>query len=112
MGPMGGPDRTTSRSFTEISDDLRVARHELDAVINRIRAYQSEFMPPGLDFEAIAAAVAPECPLVYLITTSQGSLAFIVPPGTKTLEYQSRRLARGISQRRSGWLTRPAKRRG
>ena len=86
MGPKGGSDRTTSRSFTEISDDLRVARHELDAVINRIRAYQPEFMPPGLDFEAIAAAVAPECPLVYLITTSQGSLAFIVPPGTKTLE--------------------------
>ena len=83
---MGGPDRTTSRSFTEISDDLRAARHELDAVINRIRAYQPEFMPPGLDFEAIAAAVMPECPLVYLITTSQGSLAFIVPPGTKTLD--------------------------
>ena len=86
MGPMGGPDRTTSRSFTEISDDLRVARHELDSVINRIRAYQSEFMPPGLDFEAIAATVMPECPLVYLITTSQGSLAFIIPPGAKTLD--------------------------
>ena len=43
-------------------------------------------MPPGLDFEAIAAAVAPECPLVYLITTSQGSLAFIVSPGAKTLD--------------------------
>jgi len=86
MGPVGGPDRTTLRSFIEISDDLRVARHELDSVINRIRAYQSEFMPPGLDFEAIAAAVAPECPLVYLITTSQGSLALIVPPGTKVLD--------------------------
>jgi CHAT domain-containing protein len=86
MGPVGGPDRTTSRSFTEISDDLRAARHDLDSVINRIRAYQSEFMPPGLDFEAIAAAVAPECPLVYLITTTRGSLAFIVPPGTKALD--------------------------
>ena len=86
MGPRGGPDRTTLRSFIEISADLRVARHELDSVINRIRAYQSEFMAPGLDFEAIAAVVAPECPLVYLITTTQGSLAFIVPLGTKTLE--------------------------
>jgi len=48
MGPMGGPDRTTSRSFTEISDDMRAARHELDAVINRIRTYRPEFMAPGL----------------------------------------------------------------
>jgi CHAT domain-containing protein len=86
MGPVGAPDRTTSRSFTEISEDLRAARHELDAVINRIRAYQSEFMPSGLDFEAIAATVMPECPLVYLITTSQGSLAFLIPPGAKTLD--------------------------
>jgi len=86
MGPVGGLDRTTSRSFTEISEDLRAARHDLYAVINRIRAYQSEFMPPGLDFEAIAATVMPECPLVYLITTSQGSLAFLIPPGAKTLD--------------------------
>ena len=86
IGPKAGSDHTTSRSFTEISDDLRAARHDLDSVINRIRTYRPEFMPPGLDFEAIAAAVAPECPLVYLITTSQGSLAFIVPPGTKALE--------------------------
>ena len=86
IGPKAGSDHTTSRSFPEISDDLRVARHDLDSVINRIRAYQSEFMSPGLDFEAIAAAVAPECPLVYLITTSQGSVGFIVPSGTKTLE--------------------------
>ena len=86
MGPMGGPDRTTSRSFIEISEDLSAARRELDLVINRIRAYQSEFMPPGLGFEAIAATVMPECPLVYLITTSQGSLAFLIPPGAKTLE--------------------------
>ena len=55
-------------------------------MINRIRAYRSEFMAPGFDFEAIAAAVLPDCPLVYLITTSQGSLAFIVPPGAKTLD--------------------------
>jgi CHAT domain-containing protein len=86
IGPKAGSDHTTSRSFTEISDDLRAARHELDSVIDRIRAYQSEFMPPGLDFAAIAAAVMPECPLVYLIATLQGSLALIVPPGTKTLE--------------------------
>jgi hypothetical protein len=86
IGPKAGSDRTTSRSFTEISDDLSAAYHDLDSVINRIRAYQSEFMPPGLDFEAIASAVAPECPLVYLITTSQGSLAFIIPPGTKALD--------------------------
>jgi CHAT domain-containing protein/tetratricopeptide (TPR) repeat protein len=86
MRQMGSFDHPRPRSFTEISDELRVARYELDSVIEHIRTYQSEFMPPGLDFEAIAAAVAPDYPLVYLITTSQGSLAFIIPPGTKTLE--------------------------
>ena len=86
MGLAGGSQYTTSRSFTEISEDLRVARHDLYSVIDRIRAYQPEFMSPGLDFEAIAAAVAPECLLVYLITTSQGSLAFLIPPGAKTLD--------------------------
>ena len=62
-----------------------VRSHDLDSVINRIRPYQPEFMPTGLHFDAIAAAVAPDCPLIYLITTSQGSLAFIVPPGAKAL---------------------------
>ncbi len=86
MGPTSGSDHTTSRSFIEISDDQHRARLELDSVINRIRTYRAEFMPAGLDFDAIAAAVPPECPLVYLITTTQGSLAFIVPLGTKALE--------------------------
>ncbi|HKI21600.1 MAG TPA: CHAT domain-containing tetratricopeptide repeat protein, partial [Isosphaeraceae bacterium] len=86
MGLAEGSEYTTSRSFAEISEDLRAARHDLYSVIDRIRAYQPEFMSPGLDFEAIVAAVATDCPLVYLITTSQGSLALIVPPGTKTLD--------------------------
>ena len=62
------------------------ARHELDAVIHRIRTDRPEFMVPGLDFAAIAATATPECPLVYLITTSQGSLALIVGSEAKTFD--------------------------
>jgi len=86
IGSKTGSEYTTTRSFVEISKVLRVARRDLDAVIDRIRAYQPEFIAPGFDFEAIAATVMPECPLVYLITTSQGSLASIVPPGAKALD--------------------------
>jgi CHAT domain-containing protein len=86
IGLKAGSDHTTSQSFTEISDDLRAARHELDVVIDRIHTYQPEFMAPGFNFEAIAASVMPGCPLVYLIATSQGSLAFLIPPGAKTLD--------------------------
>jgi CHAT domain-containing protein/tetratricopeptide (TPR) repeat protein len=85
-GRTGGAARAASRSFAETSDDLRTARHELDAVIQRIRLDQPEFMAPGLDFRAIADAPAPGCPLVYLITTSQGSVAFIVPAGIEALD--------------------------
>jgi len=86
IAPKAGSDHTTSRSFPEISDDLSAAYHDLESVANHIRTYQPNFMPQKLDFEAIAATVMPECPLVYLITTSQGSLAFLIPPGAKTLD--------------------------
>ncbi|KPL21530.1 MAG: hypothetical protein AMJ93_09430 [Anaerolineae bacterium SM23_84] len=76
----------TARSFTKLSSDLRAGRQELAEVVNRIRTYVPDFMPAGLDFEAIAGAAAPASPLVYLITTPQGSLALIVPPGAETLD--------------------------
>jgi CHAT domain-containing protein len=86
LGPAGNFGHSTSRSFDDISEALRLAQSDLDAVINRVRADQPEFMPPGLDFAAIAESAQAGCPLVYILTTSQGSLAFIVPPGTRSLE--------------------------
>ena len=87
---IGGADfeHPTTRSFVELSSELGTARQELTAIVDRLRAYVPDFMPVGLDFEAIAAAAVPARPLVYLITTSQGSLALIVPPGAETLDTQ------------------------
>jgi len=73
------------RPFTAISDDLRSARQGLAEVAARIRTYISDFLPTAPDFAAIAAATGAE-PLVYLLTTSQGSLALLVPPGTTGLD--------------------------
>ncbi len=79
------PDRPAARSFVELSADLHAARQALAEVAERIRGYIPGFMPAGLAFPAIAAA-APAQPLVYLVTTSQGSLALIVPPGATGLD--------------------------
>jgi CHAT domain-containing protein/tetratricopeptide (TPR) repeat protein len=81
-----GPENATARSFTEISEDLRSARQGLAEVVKCIRTYVPDFMPAGLDFEAIAATAASACPLVYVVATSQGSLALIVPRGVKSLK--------------------------
>jgi CHAT domain-containing protein/tetratricopeptide (TPR) repeat protein len=84
-GAADGPDRAPARTIFAISDDLRDARRDLDEAIRRIRADAPGFMPPALDLRAISAAAAPGSPLVYLITTSRGSAAFIVPPAIDAL---------------------------
>ena len=56
---------------------------DLDAVIERIRAYLPGFMGEGLDYPEIAAAASPERPLVYLLTTSRGGLALLVAAGSQ-----------------------------
>jgi CHAT domain-containing protein/tetratricopeptide (TPR) repeat protein len=81
----GVSDSGAARQFLQISADLSAARLELAAVVKRIQAYLSEFMPEGLDYQAIAAAAALDRPLVYLITTLQGSLGLIVPSEAKAL---------------------------
>lgn len=83
---VSGAHPPVSRSFVQISSDLRAARQELAEVIDRIWAYVPEFMPSGLDYAAITASAEPGRPLVYLIVTMQGSLAFIVSPGADSLD--------------------------
>ena len=68
-------------SFAEHSAELVRLRERLAAVIQRIRNYLPEFMAGGLSYPEIAAAASPERPLVYLLTTSLGSLALLVPAG-------------------------------
>ena len=40
-------------------------------------------MGEGLDYPEIAAAASPGRPLVYLLTTSRGGLALLVPAGSQ-----------------------------
>jgi CHAT domain-containing protein len=74
-----------ARDFLAVSTGLRDAREELSAIIERIRGYLPDFATEGLDFPAITALVdAINQPLVYLITTLNGSLALIVIPANIT----------------------------
>jgi len=69
------------RNFLAISEDLHNARTELSNLVTRIRAGVPEFLSMGLDFDGVSAiSHALNQPLVYLLTTLQGSVAFIVPP--------------------------------
>jgi CHAT domain-containing protein len=70
------------RSFAERSAELVQARQDLAEVIRRIQAYLPGFQGKGLDYPEVAAAASPERPLVYLLTTSRGSLALLVPAGS------------------------------
>jgi CHAT domain-containing protein/tetratricopeptide (TPR) repeat protein len=80
------PAATAEQSFAELSGELVRARDELTGVIQRIRAYLPGFMGEGLDYPEIAAAASPARPLVYLLTTSRGGLALIVPTGARSPE--------------------------
>ena len=71
------------RSFAERSAELVRAREDLAGVIQRIRAYLPGFMGEGLDYPEVAAAASPARPLVYLLTTSRGGLALLVPAGSQ-----------------------------
>ena len=79
------PDHSGVGPLAELSTELRAARLDLVEVAARIRTTVPDFMPAGLNCAAIAAAAAPNRPLVYLITTSRGSLALVVPLGATTL---------------------------
>jgi len=73
---------TAQLSFTDLANRIRAARADLDAAIEAIRAipgYEAFLRPPA--YPEIVAAAQPGVPLVYLITTPQGSLALIVPDG-------------------------------
>ena len=71
------------RSFAERSAELVRAREDLAGVIQRIRAYLPGFAGEGLDYPEVAAAASPTRPLVYLLTTSRGGLALLVPAGSQ-----------------------------
>jgi CHAT domain-containing protein len=74
------------RSRDEVLADLKSARTELATIVETIRQTIPDFMPKGFNFQSIyQLATSLKQPLVYLLTTSKGSLALIVPPNTTTL---------------------------
>jgi len=73
------PKMPEGRSFAERSAELVRAREDLAKVIQRIRAYRPGFAGEGLDYSEIAAAASPPRPLVYVLASSRGGLALLVP---------------------------------
>ena len=73
------------RSNAERSTKLVQAREDLTRVIERIRVYLPGFAGEGLDYQEVAAAASPARPLAYMLTTSQGSLALLVPAQSRAL---------------------------
>jgi CHAT domain-containing protein/tetratricopeptide (TPR) repeat protein len=72
--------------FVTLSAELNEARKELRGIVNEIRRDHKEFIPSKLNLESIVTATATDCPLVYLVTTSKGTLALVVPTGVERLE--------------------------
>ena len=66
------------RAYLEITADLRAARAGLEAAIAHIRQYLPDFLAKPT-FRDVATAAQPGVPLCYLVTTTHGSLALIVP---------------------------------
>jgi len=66
-----------------VTDELCQAHRSMRAAVQRIRCQVPDFMPPGMHWAEIAElAQKLQRPLVYLVTTSHGSLALLVFPET------------------------------
>jgi len=75
-----------TRSKNKVLADLKAARAKLSTVVDILRQTVPDFLPEGLNFPSICKlATTLKQPLVYLLTTSKGSSALIVPPYTTTL---------------------------
>jgi tetratricopeptide (TPR) repeat protein len=83
-----GRSKGKASGFVEITKQRRTLRARLTRVVERVRARFPEFMPSALDMRAIASAVPPGRPLVFLVTSSEGSMALIVPPAMDRLDEQ------------------------
>lgn len=74
-------DTAGSEIFAEISEQLKLGREELADVITAIRSYSPDFLDQSVSASSIAAvATRAERPIVYLVATPHGSIAFVVLP--------------------------------
>ena len=64
---------------------IESTRQRFEAVSKRIRSYLPDFMQPPSSIDDLQVAAGPKSPLVYLTTTSHGSVACVVARGVSTL---------------------------
>lgn len=68
-----------SKTFEAHFGELREVRDSFTSIANRIRSYLPDFMPSASQLSEIAAVADCKSPIVYIATTSQGSIAIVVP---------------------------------
>ncbi len=79
------PDTQAIRSDVELGTLLAKARKDLNLIVKAIRKVHSDFMPTGLNLCNILALIPPSGVLIIPLITSQGSVAFILPHGIKSI---------------------------
>jgi len=78
-------DTPARRDDRELAKSLREARAHLNELVQTIRIEHPNFMPRGLNFPDLVALIPPGGALVAPMFTSQGSVVFVLPHGTETL---------------------------
>ncbi len=77
---------TLQRSLDDLAFERRNAQAAFDAAVAAIRKSRADFLHPALSFRQIAGAAGGKGQaLVYLATTTQGTLALIIPGGAGDL---------------------------
>ena len=76
---------TLRRSLDDLAFERRDAQASFDAAVTAIRKNRADFLHPPFSFKQIAGATAKGQALVYLATTTQGTLALIIPGGVAEL---------------------------
>lgn len=79
------PDTPARRDDRELAEALRLARRELNGLIEQLRAEHPGFMTLGLDLPDILALIPPNGALVAPLITPQGSTVFVIPHGVDAI---------------------------
>ena len=76
-------DIPNQRNDRDMAEALRVSRHDLMLLIDRIRDNRPDFMPTGLPLSDILLLIPLDGVLVAPFVTSKGSASYVIPHGTK-----------------------------
>lgn len=76
---------TMRRSLDDLAFERRDAQAAFDAAVAAIRKNRADFLHPSFSFRQMAGVAAKGQALVYLTSTTQGTLALIIPGGVTEL---------------------------